>query len=291
MDSIFISYRREDVAGYAGRICDRLSAQFGGEHVFIDVEDVKPGQDFLTSIAETIGRCTCVLAIIGPRWLDRLHAKSGGDDFVRTEIVTALERGITVVPVLIGTKMPPAQELPPDLASLSYRNALEIRHERFDDDLMRLEEFVGSLLADDAAETRQRRRTRRALWVAAPIVIVATVVAAYLAFPRGSPEIDGAWVAEMQRPGSAPYRIRLRYSVSGENVTGVVSYPTGEGAILEGRLDGRELSYHTSHTPRFESAPVTIEHRAEVLDGNEIRLTVISPAGAADGVARRAGGP
>ena len=29
MASIFISYRRDDTGGHAGRLCDRLSARFG----------------------------------------------------------------------------------------------------------------------------------------------------------------------------------------------------------------------------------------------------------------------
>jgi len=52
MAGIFISYRREDSAGWAGRLHDRLSARFGRRAVFIDVDTLAPGQDFPTTIEE-----------------------------------------------------------------------------------------------------------------------------------------------------------------------------------------------------------------------------------------------
>src|SRR5439155_18333293 len=67
--NIFISYRREDSAAYAGRLCDHLEAVFGKARVFMDVEDIAPGQDFAQTIDQTIAKCNAALVIIGPRWM------------------------------------------------------------------------------------------------------------------------------------------------------------------------------------------------------------------------------
>src|SRR5689334_11413040 len=73
MASIFISYRREDTGGHAGRLCDRLTARFGGDRVFMDIQDIHPGQNFATSIEETVATCDCVIAVIGPRWVETVQ--------------------------------------------------------------------------------------------------------------------------------------------------------------------------------------------------------------------------
>ena len=85
MASIFISYRRDDAGGHAGRLCDRLTTRFGDDRIFMDVEDIQPGQHFVRSIEETIGRCAVVIAVIGPRWLKMLDERAhGADDFVQS---------------------------------------------------------------------------------------------------------------------------------------------------------------------------------------------------------------
>src|ERR1700704_3464245 len=101
MSNIFISYRREDSAAYAGRLCDRLSALFGSESIFMDVQDIRPGQDFTQAIQETLAKCHVLIAIIGPNWLETLRRRDPAqEDFVQDEIVEALKRNMTVIPVL-----------------------------------------------------------------------------------------------------------------------------------------------------------------------------------------------
>jgi len=39
MAGIFISYRREDSGGHAGRLYDRLNARFGNEHQLFSRDD------------------------------------------------------------------------------------------------------------------------------------------------------------------------------------------------------------------------------------------------------------
>lgn len=162
MPYVFISYRRDDTAGTAGRIYDRLVERFGREHVYRDVDSGEPGEDFIAAIRTRIEQSDVLLAIIGPQWLTaaddsgaRRLAKE--DDLVRVEVATALERGIRVVPVLVqGATMPRLADLPPSLVGLAQRNAAEVRDTHFDQD-------VSQLLQGLAQGWHQGRRLLRTL--------------------------------------------------------------------------------------------------------------------------------
>jgi hypothetical protein len=129
---VFISYRREDSSGQAGRLYDALSKQLGPENVFMDVDTIDIGVEFKEAIETAVGSCDVLFAMIGPRWLtvvDSLGERrlDREDDFVRLEIETALARNIRVVPALVGGAIMPApQDLPGSLAPLARRNALEM---------------------------------------------------------------------------------------------------------------------------------------------------------------------
>jgi hypothetical protein len=144
MPKILISYRRDDSAAYAGRLFDRLSDYFGAEKIFIDIDTIKPGQDFVKTIGDSVIACDAVLAVIGPRWLLEQDRKGqrrldNPDDLVRMEVATALNGGIQVIPVLVGgAEMPQAADLPGDLIRLARLQALEISDERFHHDIHRL---------------------------------------------------------------------------------------------------------------------------------------------------------
>ena len=117
MKGIFISYRRDDAAGYAGRLYDRLAAHFGRDRVFMDVEGIEPGVDFVDAIEGAVGSCEVLIVIIGKDWLaaDAVGKRRLDDpgDFVRIETAAALARNIRVVPVLVDdAEMPRAKQLP-----------------------------------------------------------------------------------------------------------------------------------------------------------------------------------
>jgi formylglycine-generating enzyme required for sulfatase activity len=130
MPRIFLSYRRQDSAGVAGRIYDRLRAHFGDDAIFMDIDSIPFGEDFREHIDAAVGQCDLVLAVIGPRWSGKMDASRRIDDprdFVRIEIESALQRGIPVIPVLLDrTRMPTEAEVPPSLSKLTYRNAIEV---------------------------------------------------------------------------------------------------------------------------------------------------------------------
>jgi hypothetical protein len=155
---VFISYRREDSGGFAGRIYDRLTSRLGRENVFFDVDTIPPGRDFVEVLSERVGKCDALLAVIGKHWL--LSADSENhrrlddpQDFVRIEIEAALSRNVPVIPVLVdGAAMPHPTDLPESLAKLVRRQAVEVSHARFDSDAERLTEALSQL--ED--EMRQR---------------------------------------------------------------------------------------------------------------------------------------
>lgn len=147
MASIFISYRREDTRADAGRLYDHLSAHFGADHVFMDIDDIAPGADFVEVLDRTLAGVDVLLVLIGPGWLTpdehgrrRIHDDG---DFVRVEIERGLARGARIVPVLVGAAaMPGRADLPAGLGPLSQRQAIEISDSRFRDDVERLIEAI-----------------------------------------------------------------------------------------------------------------------------------------------------
>jgi len=130
--TIFICYRRDDSAGYAGHLYERIAKEFGKTHVFIDVDDIPPGEDFVKIIERRVLSCDVLIAIIGRTWLtitDKAGARrlDDPDDFVHLEISTALRNNIKVIPVLVANaRMPRPEELPTPLAQLARFNAAEI---------------------------------------------------------------------------------------------------------------------------------------------------------------------
>jgi hypothetical protein len=139
--AIFISYRRDDSQGEAGRLFDDLVRAYGEASVFMDVDGIAPGLDFRKAIDDNVAGCGVLLAVIGPAWA--AAADSSGNirlenagDFVRLEIGSALRRQIPVIPVLVhGAKMPGLEQLPDDLKDLRYRNSVELTHARWNSDV------------------------------------------------------------------------------------------------------------------------------------------------------------
>jgi hypothetical protein len=144
MAMVFICYRRDDSSGTTGRVHDRLAQEFGDSLIFMDVNNIPLGLDFVKVLRDAVSKCDVLLAVIGKHWSDarnvddsrRLDSES---DFVRIEIATALQRDIPVIPILVdGAAIPKAVELPEDLKDLSTRNGLDVRHGSFHVDMDRL---------------------------------------------------------------------------------------------------------------------------------------------------------
>jgi DNA polymerase len=148
MARIFINYRRQDSEGYVGRLYDHLIRHFEPDTLFLDVDSIPPGVDFVEFLDSAVAECDVLLAVIGPGWTSA--ADDAGerrimreDDFVRIEIASALRQKKTVIPLLVGgAKMPRGAELPDDVAGLARRNAMELSHGRFGTDVDMLAQAV-----------------------------------------------------------------------------------------------------------------------------------------------------
>ncbi|MFY9610840.1 MAG: toll/interleukin-1 receptor domain-containing protein [Blastocatellia bacterium] len=118
MSRVFISYRRADNAHSATKLYRHLSMRFGKDRVFQDVDDIKPGADFLETIRQELASCQVFLILIGPRWLiDAQGRLDEPNDVLRMEIAEALGYEATVPPVLVGgAGMPSPDALPEPLS-------------------------------------------------------------------------------------------------------------------------------------------------------------------------------
>jgi hypothetical protein len=152
--SIFVSYRRADTGHVAGRISDRLADLYGEDLVFVDVNSIEPGVDFVDSITAAIDRCELLLVFIGPEWDvyggDGHRRLNDPDDLVRIEIEEGLRQRKRVIPVLVDTAvMPRAIDLPSSLAPLARRNAIALRQATFKQDARNLLDLVKKVLLAD----------------------------------------------------------------------------------------------------------------------------------------------
>lgn len=198
---IFLSYRRRDVGGYAGRLRDALVQRMGEKNVFQDVEAIAPGQDFTQVIRRGLDDCDAVLAVIGPGWVGaneqgrpRLRQ---ADDYVRLELSTALTRDLPVVPVLLGgAAMPAPADLPDDLKALAQRQAVVVRDESWHQD-------VNALLRSLRDELDPPRTApRRAVLVGLALVVLA--IAGLLVWSLSADDGSGSEQAETVSPCAPP---------------------------------------------------------------------------------------
>lgn len=212
MARIFISYRRDDSAGYVGRLRDRLLKEFGPSEVFRDIDGIKPGEDFRISINQTLAKATVLLAIIGRRWVGVMNAAGQRrldqqDDLVRLEIQTALERGVLVIPVLVdGARMPSAEELPDGLRGLASKHALELADVRWDHDI----ELLISSLRPRVGKASPPPWRSRVLVVAAAAAVLLVAGLPMLWRGRSEPvQVGGVWSGTLAFVQNIPIRMEF----------------------------------------------------------------------------------
>ncbi len=172
---IFISYRRRDSPGHAGRLYSDLMRHFGAERVFMDVSGIKGGEVFGSVIVERLASCRVLVAVIGPHWLSLTQSKSRTEpqsDWVLREIATALDKGVRVIPVLVDdAPVLDAAELPQALQPLAARQAEKIADDDWVSDVARLIKIIEQ-------EVPRKRLVWRMIAVAA--ALVATLAVSYL---------------------------------------------------------------------------------------------------------------
>jgi tetratricopeptide (TPR) repeat protein len=232
-NNIFISYRRDDAAAYAGRVADRLGEFVGPEHVFMDVESIHPGQNFAEAIDRTLSQCSNVLVIIGPRWFDILRQREASQekDYVVHEVSSALGRVVNVVPVFVGGATSAAlSQLPHELADLSSRQAIELRDDSFKDDCTRL--------AASLNLTRRRSLSGPWLWAGAAAVVAIALVLAYNAGvgPWRAARERSARVAQLLET-AATQTSQAEYESAFDSYQQILTIESTNRTALDGQVD------------------------------------------------------
>ena len=166
---IFISYRRSDATKDARAVYERLGREFGARSVFMDIEGLQYGDDFVEALAQQLTDCQVVLALIGPTWLSATNSLGqrrldDSADFVRLELATALNRkDLRVIPVLLdGSRLPNEAELPDDLRLLTRRQAMPLRDTSFDADMQHLCRSLRRLLSSPSSHPTPADKTSTA---------------------------------------------------------------------------------------------------------------------------------
>ena len=245
---IFISYRRADSIGHAGRLLDELQSRFGRDHVFMDLSGIDAGEDFGGKIDAAIRTCDALVAVIGDEWLSCVEAGirrlERADDFVRIEIAAALQRGIPVVPVLVeGATMPPAAALPDPLKPLASRHALELSDARWSYDVERLAAALEKLAGK--SRLASRRRIVLSAAVATMAIVAGLWVMRVVNRDDAVPDVAGEWRAEVTYSWGAKYNEQFSLKLAGEDVVGTASFLGVPRGIVGGKVDGQNVAFET----------------------------------------------
>lgn len=289
---VFISYRRDDGAGYARAIAAELSRRFGAGRVFMDVDDIAAGQGFAEVIQRAVGSASVLLVLIGRRWRGereggspRLHDTG---DFVRLEIAAGLRLGLRVIPVLLdGATMPAAGEMPTDIQALAGLQALEVGNTRFADDIERL---VAALAGTLGAPARPSRR-RWGLALGAALLLAAAAV--WWVGHRARPAVNGEWQGELHYAWANTPRVeRFTFGGQGQALNGSASFLGLPRGVLAGHVDSDGLRFDT-RTSEMGGAELLHHYRGQLV-GDEIRFVLQTEGGTAPHepvtfVARRVG--
>ena len=252
---LFVSYRREDTGGRAGRLCDALVARFGAANVFQDVDAVAPGHDFRAQVEAAIATSDAVLIVIGADWL-RVADTDGGrridheNDFVRLEVSVALSSGVPVVPVLVdGAVLPSHDELPVEMSGMLGRHAVTIRDTSWHQD-------VGDLIRRLKGEERLASPARRwPLFVGVGLLIV-LVVFAVTALVRNAENASTVDLPECEQPDDSWAQVELAADPTAEIINDDgdrVEFEVLRAAILADTSDAARVAVRVKATNGNES--------------------------------------
>lgn len=263
---IFVSYRRDDAAHVTGRIHDFLAMRFGAANVFMDVDSVAPGEDFVRKIGDTIAMCDLFLLVIGPGWLNARTADGRRRidlprDFVRIELSAALARGVKIIPVLVdGAQMPRQEDLPEDVAQMVRHNAVFLGHATFRRDM----EALAAGVAPPDMLTRMRSPQGMALLAGA-----VSLLALGMVVTRGT---DGAGAAR-----DIPGTVSAVSLAQGEDTSGSRRGIASNGFRAERGGDGRlKIAADIPYRERlYEASEISgLEFMSSAFHGTSVDLEV-----------------
>lgn len=159
MTDIFISYRRSN-SFEVERIHEKLASRFPAASIFLDREDIRPGDQFPARIQKAAGEAQVMLVVLGRDWASvqdpttlkrRLELR---DDWVRQEVEIGLGKERPIIPVLLDVaEIPTAAQLPKSLRAMLKYDAIKLTHEHFNEGTEKLIEAIGQHLGE--ARTRK----------------------------------------------------------------------------------------------------------------------------------------
>lgn len=244
MSAIFLSYRRDDSSGYAGRLFDNLVERFGRDQVFMDIETLEPGLDFVDGIDRAIESCGAVIAVIGPNWLSAMNNKGrrrldDPHDFIRLEIATALRRRVRVIPVLVyNASMPSEDDLPEPLRPLCRLQSFEISDNRWEFDVNRLADVLEPVIRGSGSDADAGHSGK-----SAPGKRRAGIISALALLLVGAGLAGGWWFSQRQATGvdaqdptvstDSPTQDKAAQT-DARPVTATTSFPTSTPEPLKG---------------------------------------------------------
>ena len=302
MPGVFISYRRDDGGGYAGRLFDILSAHFGRENTYMDLDTIEAGGDFAAVIEDKVGVCDVLLAVIGKRWLtitgeDGKRRLDNPGDFVRLEIAKALERKILVIPVLVGgAALPRQDELPVDLHLLSGRQAVELTDANFHGDVDRLVIVLKKAL-HGIANRPWKVKSNRFTLAALSVVLLIAAAAGILVFRqtrlfRARPDpvtskmtlvnVAGTWEANVKYEWGDAYVETFHFEVDGRELSGTASFlgKGGERGIWDGKIQGARVSFVTKSLSTVDDRTYEEKHYYKgTVEGGAIHFSMLTDGG------------
>lgn len=295
MSGVFISYRRDDQAGFAGRLADVLVSTFGADNVFRDIEDIHPGEDFVAAIEQQLPAVDVMLVVIGPAWLtvsrNGVRRLDEHDDFVRREIEAGLKSGKAVLPVLVGgATMPAEKDLPPGIAALARRQSFILSDIGWTSEVARL---VAVIKPHFPGSRRPARRSGLFWGLAALAGIVWLVVGLSGNWPGRSSDgpkpvssalaqhLSGRWLATVKYDWGAEHPERFELRLENGEVHGTASYLRLPRPVEQGVLKGEQLSFVTRSQEVVGDGPgreVTHRYRA-TLKAGELHFVLESGGG------------
>src|SRR6478752_896975 len=286
---IFINYRRDDSAATAGRLHDRLAQTFGLENLFMDVDHIPAGVDFVDYLPSQVAACDVFLAVIGPNWLDAKDDDGrrrfdNPNDYVAVEIAAALARNIRVIPVLIdGARTLKADKLPDSIKPLVRRNAVEVRNANFGRDADSLITKVREALKTAQPVTRRwpfitrmvERSRARGHWRMVAGSATALLLVGWIGYQMGVP----VWVPSMQRMQRAEQPLLKAPSAAEEatpplsaRVPAVVALTEAEAKRKADEAEQQRLAVAKAEEERKAKAAAEAEAKRKAEEAEQQRL-------------------